>query len=177
MLRPLLISSAVALTLGLTACATSTVPSGKLFGLLTPYKMDIVQGNVVTKEQLARVRPGMTRNQVSDVLGTPLITDLFHADRWDYPFTIRRQGTEPQLRTVIVRFKDDVMVSIEAPDLPSEQEFIAAISKNDGKTYKPRALELTEEQRKALPVPPPKPVAAAEPTGPVRDYPPLEPKR
>jgi outer membrane protein assembly factor BamE len=51
-----------------------------------------VQGNVVTSEQVARVKPGMTRAQVRDILGTPLLTDPFHADRWDYLFTIRRQG-------------------------------------------------------------------------------------
>lgn len=174
MLRPLLIPCATALCLGLAACAGPTSASGKLFGLLTPYRMDIVQGNVVTKEQLARVRPGMTRLQVSDVLGTPLVTDIFHADRWDYPFTIRRPGTEPQSRTVVVHFKDNAMVSIDAPDLPSEHEFIAAITKDGGKTFTPRVLELTEEQRKALPLPPPKPSGAAEPSGPARDYPPLE---
>jgi len=52
-----------------------------LFGIITPYRIDIVQGNVITKEQAERVRPGMTRLQVRDVLGTPLLTDPFHAAR------------------------------------------------------------------------------------------------
>ena len=58
-----------------------------------PYRIDVAQGNVVTKEQLARVSPGMSRLQVRDILGSPLLTDPFHADRWDYVFTIKRPGT------------------------------------------------------------------------------------
>ena len=85
-----------------------SLQSGDSFlGVLTPYRMDIVQGNVVTKEQVAQVKPGMTRNQVRDILGSPMLTDLFHADRWDYVFTIRRQGTAPQRRDVVAFFKGD----------------------------------------------------------------------
>ncbi len=165
--------STAALTLALAGCASQFQGADKVFGLLTPYRMEIVQGNVVTKEQLAQVKPGMSRLQVMDVLGTPLITDIFHADRWDYPFTIRRQGTEPQSRTVIVYFKGDALDRVEAPELPTEREFIAAISR-DHKAFEPRVLELTEAQRAALPAPPARAASAAEPMGAVREYPPLE---
>ena len=50
---------------------------------LEPYKVPIVQGNVVTREQVAVLRPGMSRIQVRDILGTPLLTSVFHAHRWD----------------------------------------------------------------------------------------------
>ena len=80
-----------------------------------------MQGNVVTKEQVARVKPGMTREQVRDVLGSPLLTSAFHADRWDYVFTMRRQGTEPQRRSVVACFKGDELERLEAPELPSEK--------------------------------------------------------
>ena len=66
----------------------------------------------------------MTRAQVRDVLGSPLLTDPFHADRWDYVFTIRRQGfDDQQLRRVVVLFdKDEVLASIDgAATLPSER--------------------------------------------------------
>ena len=145
-----------------------------LFGVITPYRIDIVQGNVVTKEQMAQLKVGMSRNQVRDVIGTPLLTDPFHADRWDYIFTIRRPGTEVQRRSVVVRFEADVMASVEAPELPSEKEFVAAISAK--KDLPERKLELSDEERKALPRPPrdDSPPPAAEPVGPVREYPPLE---
>ena len=87
------------------AGCTSLQSSRQLLGLITPYRIEIVQGNVVTSEQVARVRPGMTRAQVRDVLGSPLLTDVFHADRWDYIFTIRRQGAEPQRRSVVVHVR------------------------------------------------------------------------
>ncbi len=158
-------------TLLLGGCA-SVKSTDSLFGLITPYKIDIVQGNVVTQEQRALLKPGLTRSQVRDVLGTPLLTDAFHADRWDYIFTIRRPGTEAQRRDVIVRFDGDLVKSVESPELPSESEFVASISPPI--KAKPRTLALTEAQIGALPVPPkPAPPAAAA-SAPVRDYPPLE---
>ena len=100
-----------------------------LFGLITPYRIDIVQGNAVTKEQLALIKPGATRLQVRDVLGTPLLADPFHADRWDYLFTLRRPGAELQRRSVVVFFDGDRVKSVEAPnDLPTEREFVASIT-------------------------------------------------
>jgi outer membrane protein assembly factor BamE len=166
----------VALGAALGGCA-SLQSEGSLLGLITPYRIDIVQGNVVTKEQLALVRPGMSRVQVRDVLGSPLLTDVFHADRWDYVFTIKRPGTQPQQRSIVVHFENDRMARVDAPELPSEREFVASISRTSASGKAPQ-LELTPEQRAALPVPP-KPAAAPpsepEAIGPVRDYPPLEP--
>ncbi len=147
-----------------------------LFGVITPYRIDIVQGNVVTKEQLALLKPGVTRNQVREIVGTPLLTDPFHAERWDYVFSIRRPGTPPQKRNVVLRFNGDTLAAVEAPDLPSEQAFVSSISR--ARELKVPKLELTEEERKALPAPPPAPAndaPGAEPLGPARDYPPLEP--
>ncbi|GAB4125573.1 MAG: hypothetical protein Fur0014_23000 [Rubrivivax sp.] len=156
----------------LAGCASQLQTSETLFGLVTPYRMEIVQGNVVTKEQIERLKPGMVRRQVIDVLGTPLVADIFHADRWDYVFTIRRQGAEPQRRAIVLSFKGDVLERIDAPELPSEREFVSSITREA--QYPPRKLELTPEERAALPKPPPREAPAAEPVGPVRPYPPLE---
>jgi outer membrane protein assembly factor BamE len=167
------LAACAALT-SLGGCATrEKTTSETLFGFITPYRIDIVQGSVVTKEQLARLTIGMDRRQVRDVLGSPALADIFHADRWDYPFIIRRQGAEPQRRSIVLRFDDDKLSKIEAPDLPTEQEFVASISRQRDVVV-PR-LELTEAERAALPVPPPRAASAPEaPTGPVRSYPPLE---
>ncbi len=155
----------------LTGCE-SLQRTDSFLGFITPYRIDIVQGNAITREQAAAVRPGQTRLQVRDILGTPLLTDPFHADRWDYIFTLRRPNTDVQRRSVVVRFEGDVVKSIEAPELPSEREFVASISRFKD----PRApkLELTEDERKALPPPARREAPPAEPVGPVRDYPPLE---
>ena len=161
-----------------SGCGIRQIASdGSLLGLVTPYRIDIVQGNAVTREQIALIKPGMSRAQVRDILGTPLLTDPFHAERWDYLFTIRRQGAEPQRRSIVAVFDGDVLKAIELPQgpLPTEEEFVASIDPVKRK-FEPRVLELTEEQRKALPVPPRKDVPAEAPAGATRTYPPLEPR-
>lgn len=178
--RPVGRAAALLLVLALSACANRAndpaLQSGDaLFGgFITPYRMDIVQGNVVTQEQVALAKPGMTRAQVRDALGSPMLTDLFHADRWDYIFTIRRQGTAPQRRDVIVYFKDDKLDRIEAGELPTERDFVASISRPLAAREAP-VLEMTEAQKKALPKPVKPPAEPAVPMGAVRSYPPLEP--
>jgi outer membrane protein assembly factor BamE len=161
------------------AGCSSLQSSDNVLGVITPYRVEVVQGNVVTKEQGAAVKPGMSRAQVRDILGSPLLTDAFHADRWDYVFTIRRQGAEPQRRSVVVLFDGDRMKSIDlGGELPAEREFVASIDTSKASRSVP-PLALTEEQIKALPVPP-KPAPAgdsAEPSGAARTYPPLEAPR
>lgn len=166
-------SLACAALLAAGGCA-SLQSSDNFLGVVTPYRIDIVQGNVVTKEQAALVKPGMTREQVRDILGSPMLTDIFHADRWDYVFTIKRPGTEPQRRSIVARFEGNALKSLEAPELPSEREFVASISrtKPSGKTP---VLELTDAQKQALPRPPAPPAPETQPQGPTRTYPPLEP--
>jgi outer membrane protein assembly factor BamE len=171
MTRTSLVLAAALAATTLTGCE-SLQRTDSLFGLITPYRIDIVQGNAITKEQAALVRPGLSRLQVRDILGTPLLTDPFHANRWDYLFTLRRPGAEPQRRTVVVTFENDVVKAIEAGDLPSEREFVASISRF--KDIRAPKLELSEDERKALPAPVRKPEPPAEPVGAVREYPPLE---
>lgn len=163
---------AAAALLALGGCAYLPTMDGVL-GVVTPYRIDIVQGNVVTREQLSQVRPGMTRLQVRDALGTPLLADIFHADRWDYVFTIRRQGTQAQRISVVLRFEGDALKTVDAPELPSEQEFVASISPTKPFSSK-RQLALTEDERRALPPPRPSEPATAEAFRPEREYPPLE---
>ena len=178
--RPLLLALTMAAFAALSGCSTlssfASVSGDKVLGFVRPYRVEVVQGNVLTKELVARVKPGMSRAQVRDVLGSPLLADMFHDDRWDYAFSIRRQGTPYQQRLIVAWFEGDVLKSLDVPgDLPSEDEFVAAIT-----TYKPSGslpkLDLTEAERNALPVP----AKTAEPTpesvGPQRSYPPLEPR-
>ncbi len=171
MRRFLLLTCALAAGPQLTGCE-SLQRTDSFLGFITPYRIDIVQGNAITREQAALIKPGLTRLQVRDVLGTPLVADPFHANRWDYIFTLRRPGTDVQRRSVVVMFDGDVVKSIEAPELPSEREFVASISRFKD----PRApkLELSEDERKALPMPVRREAPPAEPVGPVREYPPLE---
>jgi len=167
--------AALLLASALLAGCQSLQSSDNFLGVITPYKVEIVQGNVITKEQAELVKPGMTRSQVRDALGSPLLTDVFHADRWDYVFTIRRPGAEAQQRKVIARFDGDTLKSLDAGgELPAEHDFVASIDTFKTSRNAP-PLMLTDEQIKALPVPPATPPSQVEPTGPARTYPPLEP--
>lgn len=112
---------------------------------ITPYKVDVIQGNFVSKEQVEQLRPGMSRDQVKAILGTPLMASLFHGDRWDYVFTIKRQGVEPQSYKYTVFFKGDQLDRFAGDDMPTESEFIAKLG-NRRKLGDVPALEATEEQ-------------------------------
>lgn len=173
LLRPtqtLLVALACA---AVTAC--SSLPDArKVTDTVSPYKIDVVQGNVVTREQAEYLKPGMPRAVVRDVLGTPLLASVFHADRWDYVFTLRRQGAESQARKVTVFFKNEVLERIEADDLPSEAEFVATLKSQVQKGPLP-AMVASEESLKKFP-PAAKPVQPAIALPPAStSYPPLEP--
>lgn len=102
---------------------------GSLFGFLKPYRIDIQQGNFVSKEMVAQLKPGMTRDQIRFVLGTPLLTDVFHTDRWDYEFRLAKGNGELMSSRVSVFFKDNVMERYEGGnDLPTEQEYLSLIA-------------------------------------------------
>jgi outer membrane protein assembly factor BamE len=179
-IRPRLVRAALLLAgLGsIAGCNTVTsAMSDGITSVITPYRVEVVQGNVVTREQIAAIKPGVPRSRVRDVLGSPLVADPFHAQRWDYVFLIRRPGTEPQQRSVVVLFEGDLVKSVDSPELPSDREFVASISRPINLDKEPK-LELTPEERQALP--PPAKVATTEatnvPLGAARTYPPLEPQ-
>jgi len=78
------------------------------------YKLDIQQGNVVTQEMVDKLKPGMTRAQVRYVLGTPLVQDAFHQNRWDYFYSLKK-GTDgvAETRRLTLIFKDDVLQNVQ----------------------------------------------------------------
>ncbi|MEO9101345.1 MAG: outer membrane protein assembly factor BamE [Burkholderiaceae bacterium] len=111
----------------LSACGSFNRASRTVMSAISPYKIDIVQGNFVSSEQVAALRPGMPRTQVRDVLGTPLLTDVFHADRWDYVFTMKRGGTEPLERRLTLYFNGDTLDRFEGDPMPAEAEFVKTL--------------------------------------------------
>jgi outer membrane protein assembly factor BamE len=162
-------------SLALAACSSFDTATTKAVSVVTPYKMDIVQGNVVTKEQFALIKAGMSRSQVRDVMGTSLLTSVFHADRWDYIFTLKSQSAKNQQRKVTVYFKGDSVDRTEGEDLPTETEFVSTLKSWVPTGTKVPNLEASEESLKKYPAPA-KPVAAdvVIPASTVA-YPPLEP--
>ena len=159
---------AAALTSGLLLVACSSP--------LKVYKPEVVQGNFVSKEQVQALRPGMPRQAVREILGTPLVTSLFHADRWEYAFTINRQGTEPQQRRFSVFFKGDLLERIEGDQLPTEAEFAAKLDTRAPPSKLP-VLKATEEDLAKFPAKSstaPSTQGASNSGAPAVTYPPLE---
>ncbi|HQR59545.1 MAG TPA: outer membrane protein assembly factor BamE [Azonexus sp.] len=73
-----------------------------------PYKIDVQQGNVLTQEMVAQLKPGQTREQVRYILGTPLLADIFHQQRWDYVYSYRKgRSGEVETRQFSVYFDKD----------------------------------------------------------------------
>jgi outer membrane protein assembly factor BamE len=169
--RLVLAAAAAAFVAG---CGTFDNPAGRVRTALTPYKVEVVQGNFISREQVQALQKGMNTEQVRNILGTPLVTSLFHGERWDYVFTLRRQGVEPQQRRLTVFFANGALDRFEGDTMPSEAEFVATLEKR--KTGRIPRLEATEEElRRFNPgktaSQAPQPAAAAAPSA---NYPPLE---
>jgi outer membrane protein assembly factor BamE len=113
----------------LAGCSTYDSVTQRIAQHITPYRITIVQGNFVSQEAASKMHVGMTRVEVTTTLGTPLLTDMFHADRWDYVFYFKRgSASVVQQRDFVVHFKDDRVASWEGgDDLPSEIELLAEI--------------------------------------------------
>ncbi|MFC1681372.1 outer membrane protein assembly factor BamE [Pseudomonadota bacterium] len=82
-------------------------------GACKMHQIDIQQGNVVTESEVAQLEPGMTRREVRYILGTPLVVDPFHQNRWDYYYSLNRRGKELEKRRITVVFENDVVSLIE----------------------------------------------------------------
>ena len=87
---------------------------------ITPYRIDIQQGNFVSQEMVAQLKPGMSREQVRFVLGTPLVTDIFHNDRWDYVFYREPAGGKREQRALAVFFdKEGKLERVDGDVVPA----------------------------------------------------------
>ncbi|APV49971.1 hypothetical protein BWI17_09895 [Betaproteobacteria bacterium GR16-43] len=88
-------------------CLAATLAAGCI------HKIDIQQGNVVIQDQLSKVKVGMTRPEVRQILGTPLLADPFHANRWDYYFSNAKRGNEIERNKITILFADDKVTRID----------------------------------------------------------------
>src|SRR6478672_9103806 len=110
----------LAALLALSAC--SYIPH---FGV---YKLDINQGNFITQDMVEKLRPGMTKSQVRLVLGTPLVIDVFHADRWDYVYHKAASGKVDEQRRFSVYFEKDTLSRWEGDQAPPGVTYKASTS-------------------------------------------------
>ncbi|CAM5779502.1 outer membrane protein assembly factor BamE [Castellaniella caeni] len=107
------------LTIGLAGCGSNN------WGF--PYRATVQQGNWITSEQVAQLEVGMTRDQVRFILGTPTLEDIFHAERWDYPYYNQPGYGKDELRKFTVWFENDRLTRWSGDEQPDRQPF----QKND----------------------------------------------
>jgi len=106
----------------LAGCGSWSNPVAKL----KPYRIEVQQGNLVTQEMLVRLKPGMTPSQVRFILGTPLIVDPFHTDRWDYVYSLQQEGKVMERRRITVLFENDRLKGVEGDVTPTAKSEEAA---------------------------------------------------
>ena len=90
-----------------------------LSGCVSLYKPEVQQGNVISTEMLDTLKIGMSKRQVVFLLGTPLIADPFHQERWDYFYSLSKNGGKPQQRHLVVHFKGDEVVAVDGDLAPA----------------------------------------------------------
>lgn len=108
--------STLVVVLALAGCKQAP----ELPAIIAPYRIDIQQGNVVTQQMVAKLKAGMTRAQVRFALGSPLVVDPFHTDRWDYVYWYKKQGKDIEHRHITVIFEEEKLARIEGDVVPMD---------------------------------------------------------
>lgn len=124
MQKILIIISAMSLGLLLNGCA-GYIPFSSLI-----YKIDIQQGNVVEQDMVNQLKPGMNKRQVTFVMGTPMLIDTFHEERWDYVYRFKKGGSEEVEKLhMTLFFEKDTLVRIAGDLRPQEVDPESLIKK------------------------------------------------
>ena len=125
-----LVIAAVSSVMIATGCTSAVDETQRAWmnKVFRPYVPDVVQGNFISSEQYAKLQVGQSREQVRQILGTPLLASYFHANRWDYVFEFKRSGqVMGKERRVTVFFEGDKLVKFQGDALPTEVELVAEI--------------------------------------------------
>jgi len=110
LMQKLLIIITLIASLWLTACS----------GFNLVHKIDVQQGNVITQDEVNLLEPGMTRRQVQFIMGSPMIADVFHQDRWDYIYVMWPGYGEPTGVRIALFFDDDLLTGTSGTIHPDE---------------------------------------------------------
>jgi outer membrane protein assembly factor BamE len=110
----------ILLSLLLAACDSISLPDS--IPVPTSYKMDIRQGNFVTAEMREKIKLGMSKSQVKYVLGTPMVSDVFHANRWDYVYRLEQKSRLVEKQRLTLYFENDNLTKIDDSDLHVKPE-------------------------------------------------------
>jgi outer membrane protein assembly factor BamE len=107
-----------------TDTSISLVPFINLAIKMLPetYRLEVQQGNEINADMLMKLKPDMTTSQVKFILGTPLIQDSFHKDRWDYVYVMRKEGKVIESRHVVLLFKNELLSEIKGDVIESNNK-------------------------------------------------------
>lgn len=109
------------------------------------YKIDIQQGNIITQDMVNQLRPGMNRAQVNYLMGTPLILDPFHADRWDYIYSIQPGGGTMHQENITLFFNNNQLVSLSGDFQPGKTREEEIAGSNEHKASTDHSTENTSD--------------------------------
>jgi outer membrane protein assembly factor BamE len=149
-------------------CAADSSLNRYVPNIITPYRMDIQQGNFVTQDMVDKLQVGQTREQVRFILGTPLLTDIFHAARWDYIFRFAKGWNDPEKHLLTVYFENDKLARWEANVPPPKSDTPESLARAQAGAEKPGFLKRLFSWGKtsepaAAPAAAPAPATAASP--------------
>lgn len=108
---------------------------GSMAGCGIVYKPDVHQGNLLAKDKVKQLKPGLTKRQVVALLGTPSVTSPFQHDRWDYVQEVSHRGGKPKLRTLTLYFNNDTLTRTEGKFLAESPQDLLKAAKNFQGTY------------------------------------------
>jgi len=114
--KSLLSISAAVLIVSTSGCesiykAADAIPESAS-NLSLMYRPDVQQGNVITQDMVNQLKPGMSKRQVTYLLGSPMLIDSFHQDRWDYVYTLKENRTDLERKDLVLYFEDDRLTRI-----------------------------------------------------------------
>lgn len=151
----------VSLVVAVLLCSACSAPSW-VPAAVRPYRPDVQQGNIITKDMVEQLRTGMTRDQVRFLLGTPMLKDVFHQDRWDYPYVLLHRTTgEVQIRRLYVVFDDGKLARYQSDAMPTEPLADSLIL---GQKSRPAVMPVAAPAAAPTPAPAPAPEPAPAPS-------------
>ncbi len=129
MMRKLLITAVCCASLISAGCSSMHIPG--------VYKIDVPQGNIVTQEMVNQLHTGMNKRQVSYAMGTPLVVDVFHPERWDYIYSLQKGRHKPEQHHVTLYFENDQLTRIEGDYQPNPGAAVTSQAKETTVTVTP----------------------------------------
>ena len=117
-------------TVSITLSGCGIIPGG--------YKIDVQQGNVVTQDMVDQLRPGMTQRQVRFIMGTPLIQDTFHPERWDYLYSLKSGRSDRVQERISLNFDDNRLVGLSGDFVPgasTDEEIMGGQQNSETESY------------------------------------------